>query len=414
MRVARGGLCAAAALLMVATSGCWLQIGGGSDNTHFNPDETVLTAETVGTLHRVGGSDSRFEHFSEPVVSANRMFTTKVDDAAGGKTTVEAQTVDGKPQWSHPLLDGSAAGAEATPVVVLNDAVWVAPRTPTTPACTSVLERLDLATGAVLSSESTGRIASYMVGDTSIVTHLAYDGCTATKTLVVRDATSRAVLWTYAFPSGDDPQAPTLSGDQLYVSAGAHLYMFNRDFGGTPQFTVDAGAGQFRGRAIAGPRARAIVAYAPSPSAPAATTVRGYTAGDGTLNWETTALGAGEVVNGVAVVDEYMYVSQTGRLAIYSLLDCHDNPCAPFWTSTPIAGLAAAPPTIGGGLVYLAADADIVVIDVHGCGGPTTCAPLHRFTQPGPYTGLGEGFSLASGFLYSRMPGGSFLTTFAP
>ena len=424
MRIRRG-LAAAAALLTLTATGCWPQLGSGSGNTHFNDHESSLTADNVTGLHQRWMLGSRYDTYSPPVVWGNRMFSTRTTYFDPGPVTVDALSVStGNGLWSHQLLTGAngTTDAYATPVVYVDGALWVSYRDADTPSCTSHLVRLDPGTGDVLSSELTPEVTSHVVNESNVVVHLGRDGCSSTPALVVRDATTRQVQWTFTFPAGDSPTVPTIAGGRIFVSAGAHLYSFLAGGCGQatcqPDWATSAEAGQFRGRTVAASAGTLLVRYATSATAANAPHVRSVAAANGTVLWSTQSSDpAHDNVQGVSVGYDKIYVNEGGattdRLALYPIGGCGAATCAPSWT-VPFGtvGLREMDPAVGGNVVYVVdgPSAALVAVDARGCGA-ATCGELHRVVQPSPYTGLGRDVVLSSGHLLSTMDG-SFLTSF--
>lgn len=96
---------AVAALVLVpapaAATGDWAQSGYGPGATYFNPDETRLTAATIGAVTQrwtlPAHSSSHCEVGADPVVAGGRVFTTD----PGGIGAYDPAT--GMPQWHVEL-----------------------------------------------------------------------------------------------------------------------------------------------------------------------------------------------------------------------------------------------------------------------------------------------------------------------
>ena len=432
---ARGRWALLVAVAMVTVlAGCWFQPGGAPGNTRFNGIDGGLTTANVASLHEAwsvdvagGGTGAT----TEPIVSGNRVYVTHTKWAAIDvieTLAVEARDIGtGDLVWQTSLVPpGYADWAQATQVTLIDGALWVATQTLGTPTCTSTLTRLDPATGAVLTEETTDGFGSYPVGDGGIVAHA---GCldTMARSLVVRDAATRAVVWTATFPALAPVSEPTIADGRIYVVAGASLYAFAaQGCGGASTCAPLWQADGATGRPVAGPGGRVLVLHdeAGNGAEVFVASVRAYDGATGDLLWQT-ATGdptRSTAIDGIAVGGDRVYVpvihdpwgapGPSTELAVYPASGCGASTCDPSWTASLGPG-AAFRPTVGGGVAYVTLHVDggrssaVVAAPAAGCGGPT-CTELVRRTRPGWMTSP----SLAAGRLFVSAE--SDLVAFAP
>lgn len=379
-------------LLVVPLAGCWPQIGGDAGNTHFNGAEKTLTHDTVTSLHELWSEDNRFDGYSEPIIWGNRVFATVTREAGGivpDFAAVEARNATTRQVlWQHFVMPPGGTHARVGSVVYIDGALWVASIVDGMPSCTSLLERLDPATGAVLSSEETGEIVSPLVGAGPVVAHIGVNGCTTQNTLVVRDVATRAVLWAAVFPT--TPTQPVFVGDKILVSAGDTLYAFAAAGCGsatcTPAWTRSDGTGSWS-RPAAGAEGQVVAIHASGSAGPG--NVRVFAVADGTPLWQTAG-DPNRYASGIAVGYDKVYVtmlplntSTTPQLAVYPATGCGASPCAPLWTVPFLTPEAPGVPTVGGGLAYLSVSSTapfgsfVVAVDAQGCGA-AVCGEVKR------------------------------------
>lgn len=396
-----------AVLVLAALPGCWLQADGGADNARFNGVENVLTPATVTSLEPKWSVGLAGGTASEPIVSGNRVYTTRTKAAPGDVVTelaVEARdTATGGLVWQRSLIPPVSSGyLSATPVVLIDGALWVSYSDAESPLCTSTLVRLDPATGAVLSTEDTESISSSLVGDGTIVASTGRVDCSVpASTLVVRDQSTRSVLWSYTFPPVQFARAPVIAGGKIYVVAGAQLYAFSAGGCGAatcPPLWQQNGVAD-TARPVAGPDGQVFVVHV-EPGAGAEVflaSIQAYSGTTGDLLWQT-ALGdpsEATAVEGIAVGGNHVYVpvihdpngQPTTELAVYPTAGCSAATCEPSWV-TPMGPGATFRPTVGGGVVYVTLHINfglqsaLVAAPANGCGTPV-CAELHRLTRSG-------------------------------
>lgn len=94
------------------------------------------------------------------------------------------------------------------------------------PACTGTLERLDPATGKVLSSDEGPEILSAIVGEGALVAHIGRDGCSDTRTLVIRNVSDREAVGTHVFTGASTVEQPVTASGRWFVVADGDLHAF--------------------------------------------------------------------------------------------------------------------------------------------------------------------------------------------
>lgn len=412
-------------VLATLLAGCnWPQVGFGPGNTRFNGLESTLTADNVSTLAEQwampGGS------FSEPVVSDGRVYTTVWPGWYGSahpEVAVEARDAgSGALIWKRTLVPGGVTSAGATPVVVVDGALWVGywayDAQGGCPSASGLL-RLDPATGAVLTSESGDQVESPVVQAGSVLAYTSFASdaaCTGgSDELVVRDVDTLGTLWSHRFAAGM-VSTPTIAHGLIFVVADGDLYAFDVDGCGSPScdpvWVRSMDEGVLRGRPVAGPDGQVFVIHEvgdPSGKGWSIENVLALGSSTGSTLWETAIPDVESVWVELAATDGALYVastwsptsSSTGALDAFMATGCGQPVCPPAW-SVPLDRVQSGPPTIAGGVVYLPIGGrfpdfpnDIVAVDADGCGA-ASCGELSRLHFP--YTV--SQFSVAGGRLF--------------
>jgi PQQ-like domain len=391
-------------VLALALSGCWLQAGGGAANTRFNAAESSLTRDNVTTLAekwRVPVDSI----VTEPILSGDRIYVATRKYGSGALLDVlGVQAYDrdtGALVWEQSLLPtgGPAVSGDVATPALRNGVLWVPYWHDGLGPCAGGLARLDAATGTILGTDATGAGSSPVVTTGSILASTER-GCGAGAQLVVRDVTTRDVLWTHTFPAGSGVATPTIANGRLFLLTGGALYAFAADGCGTdvcaPLWSKPGVGSTFDFlRPAAGPGGTLVTVGTSSGPGTAATIVV-RDAATGNVRWQAEPRYTGPLpgaITGFAVAYDTVYVAgarseassfdPTAMLDAYPAAGCGQPTCAPAWTADLGPTRPSREPTVAGGVVYvpLVATASvapaIVAVDAHGCDQPA-CPELVR------------------------------------
>lgn len=422
-----------AVLLAALLPGCWLQLGAGPGNTRSNPFEEELTTDDVDAL-AVSWRQPIDKFITEPIVSGGRVFvTTRTPNDSGlGVDELGVQAYDGATGallWERTLLAAGGpevAGHIETPALE-DGALWVPYWHEGLGACAGRLDRLDPATGAVLSSDATGPQQSAVAAFGSSVAYMQAS-CTAGPQLVVRDQATRAVRWTHTFATGTGINPPTVGGGRLFVRGRGILAAFAAGGCGaatcSPSWTEDIGRSTFDFfHPAAGPDGNLVtVGRSSDPEAPNTVVVRDAASGD--VRWEAAGPYDGPVpgaITGTAVAGDTLYVAGTrvdeatsedeAVLDAYPVAGCGHAVCAPAWTADLGPARPAREPAVAGGVVYVpmvpssTTAPAVAAVDAEGCGS-STCGVLARVPL---IAGSGPFLLSAQPYVTSVAEGGVFV-----
>jgi outer membrane protein assembly factor BamB len=386
---------AAALVPLLAACNAWEQLGHGPDNTRFNPDEAAITPDNVDSLDEawsahVDGS------FSEPILSGGKLYTTVVSAGIGSVRSYNADT--GALIWTRRLPAPATPGSPG-PVVLAGGALWVSYSGSGASFCSSRLTRLDPATGNVLSTETTDPAdLGPVVADGTTVAFTVRGNCQLGNQpqLVVRDTGTTTGSWTYRFPAGVTPTAPSIGHGSIVVAAEDVVYAFDAAGCGAaicaPTWTTSldpdgTGVWAYEGRPVIGPDGTVYIGADTSATETLVLALDGET---GAHLWRTDLHpGGGSGFQGIALADGRLYVSDQryssgsgsgsgGAVEAFVAAGCGQPVCAPVWSAAvdrlPVAGL-----TVGGDVVYLGLydedDSRFVAFDADGCGA-AVCSRL--------------------------------------
>ncbi len=396
---------AAAIVVALALSGCWLQAGGGPANTRFNGSENTLTRANVTSLSERWRApvDSVV---TEPLLSGDRIYVATRDHQDGGPLLdalgVQAYDRDtGELVWERSLLPagGPAVGGSVDTPALRDGVLWVPYWHEGLGPCAGGLARLDAATGDILGTDAIGTSPSAVVTTGSLVATTESD-CGSGVRLVVRDTATRAVRWTHRFPAGSSITTPTIADGRLFLLTGGTLYAFSLDGCGTsvcaPLWTKPGVGTAFDFlRLSAGPGGTLVtVGTSAGPGTAATVVVREAATGD--VRWQAEPRYTGSLpgaITGFAIAYDTVYVAgargdassptPTAMLDAYPAAGCGQATCAPAWTADLGPTRPSREPTVAGGVVYVplvgtdrVAPA-IVAVDAHGCGA-ASCAEVAR------------------------------------
>ena len=396
----------AAIVLALALSGCWLQAGGGPANTRFNAAESSLTRANVASLAETWRAPVD-AIVTEPILSGDRIYvaTRKYQDGGPLLDVLGVQAYDrgtGALVWEQSLLPagGPQVGGDVATPALRNGVLWVPFWHDGLGPCAGGLARLDAATGSILGTDATGAGSSPVVTTGAIVASTE-GGCGAGAQLVVRDLTTREVLWTHRFPAGSGVATPTIAGGRVFLLTGGTLYAFAADGCGADvcaPLWSEPGAGStvfdFL-RPAAGPGGTLVTVGASSGPGTAATiVVRDAATGD--VRWQAEPRYTGPLpgaITGFAVAYDTVYVAgarseasspePTAMLDAYPVAGCGQATCAPAWTADFGPTRPSREPTVAGGVVYVplvgtsSVAPAVVAVDAQGCGAPA-CPELVR------------------------------------
>jgi outer membrane protein assembly factor BamB len=412
-RLARGTRAArrvaVALLASVALTGCWFQEGGTGGNARFNAAEGALTVENVASL-QVGWRANVDAALSEPIIAGDRVYVTARDYVVSGGSELETLSVQafdrvtGALVWESSLLPhGDPVEGDVLPVGLIDGALWVPYWHGGMPECTGRVDRLDPATGNVVSSDALStRPTSSVVSGASIVAISGYNCAGSSSELAVLDPATRNRRWSHTFPVGHSATTPTIVGDMVVIKtsgprvASQTLYGF-RARGCSASacgFSWDLRDTPFQiGRPVAGPGGIVFDVVNTSDGVH----VRAVDSLTGEVRWTSGAAYSGTVpggLSGMAVADGVLYVAgadrsdggpETAHLDAYDLEACSgSSTCDPMWTTGfPDETAASTAPAVAGGVAYVglrpggAHEPAVVAVDAAGCG-QATCPPLTR------------------------------------
>jgi outer membrane protein assembly factor BamB len=307
--------------------------------------------------------------------------------------------------WETSLLpDGDQVEGDILPVGLIDGALWVPYWHGGMPSCTGRIERLDPATGEVLSSDATPtRPTSSLVSGASIVAMTGYNCAGSSSELAVLDPATRDRRWTHTFPVGHSATTPTIAGDMIVIKTSAPrvasqtLYGFLAQGCSAPAcgFSWDLRDTPFQlGRPVAGPSGAVfdVVGASDGPH------VRSVDSETGEVRWTSAVAYSGTLptgLSGMAFAGGTLYVTgsvgpdasdpDAGRLDAYPAGGCGGAAtCSPAWsTSFGSGATASTAPAVAGGVVYVglspgsSTEPGLVAMDADGCG-QAACPILRR------------------------------------
>jgi hypothetical protein len=417
-------------------SGCWLQPGFGPEHQSFNPLETALTADNVGTVSPVWTATTTYG--GQPLVTGDRVVLGGIR-SSGDTRTLGVEALDpttGATVWTRDLISSTnpllplPAGT-----TILGDAIWAGYLPPQgNQTFETQFERLRPQDGSTLSTFVGPGYATTPVGDGHVIVDSSADFGSATTTLTVRDSATLSTLWTATPTLSSFHRTETvMSHGQLYVTSDTALVAFDTDGCGaatcTPLWTANvAGTGVTvvgatdDGHVIVTGTQPASGFYGPLGF------VASYTS-DGQLVWSRTSFpptggsGTRSFIDDVAIAGNTVLVADTvqeadmpqgppgltdHRLMALSTEGCGPQACVQWRTDLPSSSNAL----IGGGnVVYIAVGSEVRAFAVNGCGA-ATCPWLVDI----PVTGTASAISVDGGRLYVTTTdnGQPRLTVFAP
>jgi hypothetical protein len=413
-RSLRSGL--VVALASVLLSGCWLQVGFDAGHTRHNDLEDQLTAANVATLAPTW-SANLLEAASEPIVRGDRVYvTTGGRDAASGEARIATRAyaiATGTPAWNRTFgtLCCGSPGIVYTPPSFVGDELWtgwfLVDSSPRPRGGYQSPVRLDPADGSIIASEAYISTSAAVTAE-GIVAHTALSvGGSTSRSLVVRDATTKAIVWTAALPGSftEVPVAPAVVDGQIFVADRTSLSAFPAAGCGaatcTPTWTLDLG--NPLGSVVAARGGHDVFTVSGNDLVAVARTT-------GTVSWRTPL---GAAAPGLALAGGTLYAGAGTTLHAVPAAGCGAATCAVTWTA-PLAAAASTAPAVAGGVVYVGGDGAVGAFAAAGCGA-ATCPALASVTV----SGVPDQLSVDGGrvFVVSHPATGtgvSTLTAFAP
>jgi hypothetical protein len=411
----------AAAVAVLSLSGCWLQPGYGPENQRWNPVESSLTLANVESLAPAWSTETSYA--GTPLVAEGRVLVGGID--AEDTTGVQALSLaSGAPLWT---AGGDAVypglGVEIGPTISDGD-VWIGGFPDPAPAFSSNFTAFDLQDGSTTATFSENGLVSHPVrmGDVVAQTTRLDAVPTSPGTLIVRDRTSMATVWTAAL--GGPPSAPVISDDRIYVGAGTRVYAFAAGGCGSPTCTPLWS----RDRSDYHTESKEVRVVAVTPAGEVlvhdhATYVDPYTGerrGSGLLAAYTpdgTGLWSASVgsLSSLAVTDSTVYVGGYRMVGPEfeppeqtPYLEAIENG-ARVWR----ASVSETPGdfVVAGGVLYAGRGSTVDAYDTAGCGS-AVCSPVTSIAVDGTV----EGMSVTAGRLLVASTAGatSRVTAFAP
>jgi PQQ-like domain len=365
-------------VLVLGAAGCWPQSGGNAANQYHNPIETVLTTESVGTLaERWSVPGTLNAVWGRHVLGGESGGTGSPGEGFARVRSLDADT--GAVNWSTSLAPaGISRGMGGAPTVVGGDQVWAGwqaeTTTPSGTSCSSGSVRLDLETGAILSSTPGPSLAAVRpFGDPVATNHN-----TITTTCVlgtehvtrVLDGDSGAERWRGAgIPSA-------VVGDRVVTHSGTTLRSFDSAGCGaadcSPVWTRELSP---IGTVAGGPGDRL---YVVTLNLPASSEVLALDGVDGSEDWRIQVSGfPRHTVDG-----DRLFIATGNMLSAYTDGDCGPLTCTPSWTAT-LPNSVSGSLVNAGGVVYVpTADGAVTAYASAGCGAPA-CDQIGQVTVNG-------------------------------
>ncbi len=433
----RWSVIATAVVLCLSLSGCdWAMFGYGPEHRGYNPSETKIAVDNVGTLTAawtatpLGASDSSAEASPAVVDGVLYMTGNHSSDTAttGWLFAFDAAGSDGcsgSPTTCTPLWGASFGRTNSSPTVV-DGVVYVTGEAYNTNAatlyafdaagetnCSGTPKRCSpLWTAPVgTASSSTSTVANGVVYVRSNVYLWAFDaagqtGCSGTPTTC-------EPLWTSESLGSSVTDVPAVANGMVYTSAGNNLYAFDAagatNCGGAPitcnpVWSVATGGAIRSSPAISGVPLRADpMVFVGSEDH----NLYALNATTGALVWYAPTLG--KVESTPAVANGVVYAaSADGVFTAYDgagVEGCSvDAICTGLWHADVGAGSESSA-AVANGVVYVGgADRHIHAFAADGCFPDTTCSPLFD-----KYAGYDLGYSsptVANGVVYMSLTDG--------
>lgn len=375
------GMLAGAALL----SGCWGQPGFGPGNTRHNDGERTLNQANVATLTERWSTDVAATWLSEPIVRGGRIYATAENpESFLGVKSFTAAT--GAPDWETQVA-GVRGGA--SPVALSGDELWLSHN----PGfCDAHLSRLDPDDGTVLGSEP-AIIGGTIVTGQKVMAYVAYGTCPPQDPgrLFVRDAVTRATLWTFDFPEPNSPLSDvtvTIADGHIYVASASTLYAFDETCGAgtcSPIWTRTFAGRTLDRVAAAGGRVYVSARFAP-PVTPGSAVLSALSATDGSTQWSREL----ERITGVAVTGANVFVIGAGPPAnptpdgvLFAFASTCGSPSGCLEWAAGYGQELPAGVAVAGNVLYVTTkpaaaggDGALLAYAPSGCGAPTCPTPL--------------------------------------
>ena len=321
-------------------AGCWFQPGFDSHRSGHNGTERGLTGANVATLDQVWSVDLGSAAVLDPVVSRRGVHTV------AGNMVHTRKLVDGTGMWSDTVIAPTNPEGEnvvSSPSVRGSQVLVPAMSMPLDPPVAGTgVHVYDAATGAespllanVIAAQSVTVAGDTLVGNS--LTHLI--GFDYLSFIEVYDLLKRGPQYNWRSiheMGGFDIQIVTpaaVGADRLAVGVGSRVEVYTRE--------------------------RPAGCQEPVPGAVFCPTV-----------WERT-FGARATQPILSDDEETVFVGDaTGRFWSLAMADG-----AVRWQAVLSGALVVAPPTVGDGVVYVAATDRIHAFDADGCGA-ATCSPV--------------------------------------
>ena len=387
-----------AASLVLA--GCWTQVGFGPEHRRYNPFEQGITTDNVDTLSPLWTRELQ-GGVSQPMLANGRVHISRDDNTIRSYDVDALDAATGDTLWTRNLLPSSQSSPTLSIGVTFSgNELWGSYAAPEGVA----LVRLDPESGATIAQEDGELVASPVVTGDDVLAYLRLGGTFADTTVVVRDRTTLATLWTATITGA--PRSVMIGDGRIYLVSQTTLAAYPAAGCGagtcTPLWQQQLTDGSGINGAAAGPDGQVVTTTAfrfvedrhgqrfPSPST---LTVR-----DGATGAALWSGGVTSATGGLAIDDSRIYLSTrhelddlgqplgTDGLTAFALDGCGLPSCAGTWSTT----LAAPPsaPLVGGGVVYTSVGNDLHALATDGSALAT-------------FPGLGAPVSLGEGQLYT-------------
>jgi hypothetical protein len=410
------------AAVVLATPGCWLQVGADAGHDGYNPFETTISAATAATLAQAWSLPVTLGTAREPTIAGGRAVMTL---GPGSAPHVRAMRLeDGATVWDTPLGPSGPIAFSHTAISV--EGRWWASHMhldSATSMCSAAISRIDAESGASTDlSFPLGTQAGPLTVSDGLVAFVTAGPCPSnggtpgTANLVVMDSATGATRWTHTWVGFDSGRPvdilPTVADGRVFVVVDATLYAFDLAGCGTPTCNPiwTQSAPDNSGPIVAGPDGRIFrqAVHFSTSSPDQFNYLNAYATDTGAVLYSRSNNSELTVAGGTAVTD---VVDSSGIGTGIQAFDsgCTSGDCTLWSASVPGAWLVVS----AGDLVYVAAPDSVSVFALAGCGA-AACSPLKTLTVPGRVASMvvGEGTLLVA--TYPSGGPDAMLTAFRP
>jgi hypothetical protein len=387
---ARGAWRALVPLVAAASlAGCWFQPGFDAHRSGHNGNERGLTLANVATLDQAWSVDLGSAAVLDPVVSRRGLH------AVAGNTVYGRKLVDGAALWSDEVMPPTnleGPNVVSAPSVRGNQVLVPAmsqPVLPDVPVPGTGVHVYDAGTGVeaellddVLAGGSATIDGDTLVGN-SYLHLIGFDYISSIDVHDLANPTDPQKNWhsIHEFGGFDIQQVTTaaVGADRVVVGVGTRVEVYTRQ--------KPAGCQEPQPGAVFCPtvwdRTFGARATQPALSDDEGTVFVGDATGrlwalamaDGAVRWQAVLNGQ-LVVAPPTVGDGLVYVAATDRIHAFDADGCGAATCSPLWSAPVAGGPITKQPALAGGVLYVGTESgSVLAFDADGCGA-ATCSPV--------------------------------------